>query len=348
MRGLGGVYKRGPVYWIRYHYRGREYRESARSRERNDAVKLLRRRLADLSQGRPNAHDEDRVTFEEIAAGYLDDRSLKGVPPARLQWSKARVAHLTTFFSRALAVDITTAKMREFAKARIAAGATPATVNRDLGVLSRMFTLALQGSRLSRRPYFPRLPEGQPRQGFMEPTEYRAIRGHLPPDHQDVLDFGYLTGWRRGEVLSLEWRDVDRSAGVVRLRPERSKTREGRVLVVSKPLGDVIERRWGNRVLGCPLVFHRDGYSLEHHFEGPWRKACRTAGAPGRLFHDLRRTAVRNMVRAGIPERVAMQMSGHKTRSVFDRYNIVSEGDLRQAAERLAAFVHATASVGGS
>jgi integrase len=108
------------------------------------------------------------------------------------------------------AIEITTTTMREFAKRRLADGATPATVNRDLGVLSRMFTLALEAGRLSRRPYFPRLPEGQPRQGFMEHGEYLAIRQHLPAAHQDVLDYGYLTGWRRGEVLSLEWRDVDR------------------------------------------------------------------------------------------------------------------------------------------
>jgi integrase len=339
MRGLGGIYKRGPVYWIRYHHRGREYRESARSTDRPDAVRLLRQRLADLTHGRPSGPAEERVTFAEIAAAYIDERGLKGVPPARLAWSKARVRHLSTFFGTMHALEITTAKMRDFAKTRLAAGATPATVNRDLGVLSRMFTLASQGGRLSRRPYFPRLPEGQPRQGFMERAEYLTVRAHLSRDYQDVLDFGYMTGWRRGEILSLEWTDVDRTAGVIRLRPERSKTREGRVLVLSKPLRDLIEHRWHARALGCPLVFRRDGFSLEHHFEPPWREACRAAGAPGRLFHDLRRTAIRNMVRAGIPERVAMQMSGHKTRSIFDRYNIVSEGDLRQAAERLAAYV---------
>jgi integrase len=339
MRGLGGIYKRGPVYWIRYHHRGREYRESARSTERGDAVRLLKQRLSDLAQGRSSPADEERVTFEQIAAGYIDDRSLKGVPAARLQWSRARVEKLRTYFAGVLAVEITTTKMREFAKARLATGATPATVNRDLGALSRMFTLALQAGRLSRRPYFPRLPEGQPRQGFMEHSEYLALRCHLPAEHQDVLDFGYFTGWRRGEILSLEWRDVDRNAGVVRLRPEVSKTREGRVLVLSKPLRDLMEHRWKRRALGCLLVFHRDGYSLEHHFEAPWRRACKAASLPGKLFHDLRRTAVRNMVRAGIPERVAMQVSGHKTRSIFDRYNIVSEADLRSAADRLASYV---------
>jgi integrase len=132
---------------------------------------------------------------------------------------------------------------------------------------------------------------------------------------------------------------VDRPASVARLRPEVSKTRESRVLVLSKPLQDVIERRWHARALGCSLVFHRDGLTLEHHFDGPWRRACESGGLPGKLFHDLRRTAVRNMVRAGIPERVAMQVSGHKTRRIFDRYNIVRQTHLRDAAERHVAYL---------
>jgi hypothetical protein len=149
MRGLGGIYKRGPNWWIRYYHRGRKYRESSRSTERADAVRLLKQRLADLAQGRPSGADEERVTFAEIAAAYIDDRTLKGVPAARLQWSRARVAHLKTFFGARRAVEITTGAMREYAKARLAEGAAPATVNRDLGVLSRMFTLALQAGRLT-------------------------------------------------------------------------------------------------------------------------------------------------------------------------------------------------------
>jgi integrase len=240
------------------------------------------------------------------------------------------------------AVDITAAQIREYAAARLADDKAAGTVNRDLGVLRRMFILAIQAGKLSRRPHFRKLTEASPRQGFMEHSEYLAIRCRLPADHQDILDFAYLTGWRRGEVLGLEWRDVDRPAGVVRLRPEMSKNREGRALVLSKPLRDLIERRWHARALGLTLVFHRDGRSLDN-FKDTWRRGCKAAGLPRKLFHDLRRTAVRNMVRAGIPERVAMQMSGHKTRSVFDRYNIVSETDLRQAAERLAAYIEAGA-----
>lgn len=341
MRGLGSVYRRGQVWWVRYHHGGREYRESARSTEKQDAVRLLRLRLASLTVGKPGgAPEEDRLTFEDLAADYLQERTVRGITGACLQWSKSRVANLKATFGGMRVAEITTHRMREYARKRLAQGAAPGTVNRDLGALSRMFSLAIQADRIARRPHIPRLRENPPRQGFMEHPEYLAIRQHLPPAYRDVLDFGYYSGWRRGEILTLEWRDVDRSGRVIRLRPEVSKTREGRVLVLSTPLHAVMERRWQARAIGCPLVFHEPARSLQG-FKNAWDRACKAAGYPGKLFHDLRRTAVRNMVRAGIPERVAMQVSGHKTRSVFDRYNIVSEGDLRQAAEKLAAYVGA-------
>lgn len=338
MRGLGRMFKRGDIYWIAYSFRGREHRESCKSDREADARRLLRKRLGEIGRGKLVGPIEERVTFEDLATDYLQDHALKG--PRASRWAKARVAHLRHHFGLDRALDITTPRIRAFTQARLEEGATPATVNRDLAALSRMFSLAVQAGRLSARPHIPRLQEAPPRQGFMEVSEYLAIRGHLPVDYQDVLDFGYHSGWRRAEILRLEWRDVDRGAGVIRLRPELSKNKDGRVLVLSEPLKALIERRWQARTLGCPFVFHVAGRPIGD-WRKSWKRACTAAGLPGKLFHDLRRTVVRNLVRAGVPERVAMSVTGHKTRSVFDRYNIVSEADLKQATARLAEYVAA-------
>lgn len=209
MRGMGGVFKRGPVWWIRYGHRGRKYRESSKSVDRAVALALLKRRVGELSQGRLSGPAEERVTFEELSADYLQERAVRGGADKALKWSKARVNNLGTMFAGLRAVDITAARIRDFAAARLEDGKAAGTVNRDLGVLRRMFVLAVQAGKLSRRPHFRKLTEASPRQGFMEHGEYLAIRRQLPADHQDILDFAYLTGgdaarcWAWSGVMSI-------------------------------------------------------------------------------------------------------------------------------------------------
>ncbi len=150
-------------------------------------------------------------------------------------------------------------------------------------------------------------------------------------------------------MRALEWRDVDLAGSVVRLRPEISKNKDGRLLPLDGELLQIIERANGQRQPELPFVFHSKGQPIGS-FRKAWRTACCNAGLGkvengskkkyvGTIVHDLRRTAVRNMVRAGIHERVAMSLTGHKTRSIFDRYNIVSEADLAQAAKKLQAHL---------
>jgi len=151
-------------------------------------------------------------------------------------------------------------------------------------------------------------------------------------------------------MRQLEWRDVDLSGRVVRLRPEISKNKDGRVWPLQGELLEVIERAKQKPVLSCPYVFHESEQPIGN-FRKAWKTAAVAAGLgkcekingkkkyTGIIVHDLRRTGVRNMIRAGVPERVAMSLSGHKTRGVFDRYNIVSEADLAQATEKLQVYL---------
>lgn len=171
---------------------------------------------------------------------------------------------------------------------------------------------------------------------------------HLPEYLTDACRFAYLSGWRRGEVFTLEWSDVDQRARVIRLRPEESKNGQGRTLVLEGELWSIIERRWSYGVVRrgrtsriATLVFHHDGHAIVD-IKKAWASACSAAGVGKKLFHDLRRTAIRNMVRAGVPETVAMKISGHKTRSVFDRYNITDERDLREAMQKTQAYLKAS------
>lgn len=174
---------------------------------------------------------------------------------------------------------------------------------------------------------------------------------HLPPDIRPLIQFAFLTGWRiASEILPLEWRNVDLAAGEVRIDAGASKNREPRVIHLSAELREVLAAQKAEherlKKAGhlCPWVFFREVADERggekklrriKRFEKEWKAACKAAGCPGRIPHDLRRTAVRNLVRAGVSQTVAMMVTGHRTDSVFRRYDIVSGADLREAARKL-------------
>jgi integrase len=228
--------------------------------------------------------------------------------------------------------------VRRYAAERLAAGAANATVNRELAALKRMFTLATRAERLSSAPHIALLEEANARQGFVDPGDFDRLLDALPDELKDPIGFLYLSGWRVSEMRALEWRDIDLTAKVVRLRPELAKNKTARLLPLHGELLAILGRAREARRPDCRFVFHRQGIPIGE-FRKSWAAACRAAGLSGLLVHDLRRSAVRNLVRAGVPERVAMALSGHKTRSIFDRYAIVRESDLAEAAEKLHAHI---------
>ena len=102
---------------------------------------------------------------------------------------------------------------------------------------------------------------------------------------------------------------------------------------MSHPIAEALARRRARCDPDSPLVFHRDGIPIRR-WRTAWRTACQAAGVPTRFLHDCRRTAARNLIRASVPERVAMLLTGHKTRAIFDRYNIINEQELLEAGCR--------------
>lgn len=379
---MGSVYLRkgSRKYWIKYVQHGRIVRESTGTKNVSEARRILRNREGEVAKGVPITPDVGKITFDEAAEDLLNDYTVNR--KRTLEDTRRRIKkHLSPFFGNRRLITVTTTDLRVYIAKRqkdglpLQAGSeapvgndtwpkphvrprpvSPAEINRELTVLKRMFSLAIQAGKLVQKPHFPMLREDNIRKGFFERQHYQAILKHLPESMRPVVTFAYVTGWRIGsEVLPLEWRQVDMKTGEVRLEPGTTKNREGRVFYLTPELRELLsgQRKAANRLqrrrkmIVQHVFFHDEttkegepgvwaGHRIsESGFYHAWCRARIEAGCPASIPHDLRRTAIRNMVRAGIPERVAMALSGHKTRCVFDRYNIVSDGDLRQAAKSL-------------
>jgi integrase len=205
--------------------------------------------------------------------------------------------------------------------------------------LKRMLNLGAQKNppKVDRVPHIKMLKENSVRKGFFEHGDFLALRAALPDYIRPIITFAYASGWRRSEILGLTCDRVDVKNGIVRLEAGETKNDEARTFYLDDELKEIFRQLFIERTLGMSYVFVRDGKPIRG-FRKAWLKACKAVRLEGRIFHDFRRTAVRDMVRAGIPERVAMKITGHRTRSVFERYNIVSDADLREASKKREAY----------
>jgi integrase len=333
----GMVYRRKntDIWWIKYHVNGKAIYQSSRDARKTVAQKLLAKKVGAIADGRTLFLGLDKVTFQDLADDLLRDYRVNGKSISRAELS---VKNLRVHFGLFRAAQVTTQMIQDYTLGRLDQGAAPATVNRELAALKRMFNLGARSTppKVERVPYVPMLKEDNVRKGFFEHGDYLAVRDAISEHLRDVVTFGYKTGWRVSEITGLTWAQVDFEARTVRLEVGETKNDQGRIIFMDDETEEMLLRRWRDRKRPLPWVFlNAKGTERVKRFRKAWVSACKKAGFVGRLFHDLRRTAVRNMVRARVPERVAMAISGHKTRSMFDRYNIVSEADLQLAARQL-------------
>ncbi len=341
--GLGA--RRSSVWWAKYYVNGRPIRESTGTAKESEAKRFLKEREGRVATGAPVLPRADRVRYDEVAGDLRQHYASTG--SRNLVEAGTRFKHLDAFFTGKRIAGIGAAEITKYVVARQAKGAANGTINRELAVLSRMLRLAYENGKLLRLPVMRKPKEAPPRQGFFEADQYESVRRRLRPDLQLVTAIEYTFGWRaQSEVLTLERRQVDLDAGTIRLDPGTTKNDDGRVVYMTPEVKTMVaaqiervralERKTGRIVpfLFPHLTGRRQGQRIVD-FRKAWTTACRRAGVPGRLRHDFRRTAVRNMVNRGVSERVAMKVTGHKTRAVFDRYHIVSPADLQDVARKL-------------
>ena len=377
-RGQGQLYLRGDIWWCKYYSHGEAVRVSTGEARENEkkAAKFLRRKLGEVAAG---IHpDTRRLSYEDLRAAYYRDYEINGRKSLRRDAEGKpyldKVVRLDGFFRGWLSAEIDADSVRKFIADQQKQSLSNGSINRSIAALKRMFNLARQDGALRTVPYFPMLKESAPRQGFFEPKQYTALSEAVPDYLRLPLAIGYYTGMRLGEILSLEWNQIDFFANIIALRAGTTKNDEAREVPIVPSLRALLAAQKSRREAGCPYVcfrFDRDGRSAKiKGFRKAWYSACVKAGLgkmvpvvdgagkpeyakprgprskakvkmvyEGAIFHDLRRTGVRNLVRAGVPERVAQMISGHKTRSVFERYNIVSRTDVAEAGKKLAEFL---------
>jgi integrase len=283
----------------------------------------------------------DRVRFDELAEDLENSYRIEG--RKSMQRLQASLKKLKIFFEGMPVPNIDTSAINRYIMKRQAEGAAPATINRELSALKRMLNLGCQATppKVALVPKIPHLRENNTRQGFFELSEFNAIRDALPEHLKGIATIGYRCGCRLSEITSLKWAQVDLKAKVFRL--EETKNDEPRIIPMDSEVEAVFRTQRDRRrelKSALPWVFlNANGKNRVKRFDKAWATACKAAGVPGRLFHDLRRSAVRNLTRAGISEAIAMRISGHRTRSVFSRYNIVNENDLQQAVQQQAHYL---------
>lgn len=348
----------------------------ASEKNRHEAERFLKRRLGEIAAEQHGGRafvgpQQERVTVNELLDGLERDYKLRD------KWNVKTASVLKPLrnrFGTWRAVDLTSDAIGKHIEELRGEGYSNASVNRRTQLIGQAFKTAIRNKQLSQQPFIPRLSEvGNERQGFFETADFEAVCGKLPEYLRDFSRFGFVTGWRKGSIESLRWSDVGED--VIYLRAENSKTRKAETMPLEGELQEIIDRRRTAAVIRekdkeprfAEYVFHCKGEPVGD-FRKAWASACVAAGLgkmvcpkcsgesaqricercevetrySGKIFHDFRRTASRNMIAAGVPQAVAMKITGHRTDSMFRRYAIVDEQQKREALAKTQQYLAAS------
>lgn len=337
-RGSGSIYKQkgSAAYWVKYYRHGKPFRESTKTTNKAEAKEFLKQRLAEIATGNFYGPVVERITVAELADDFLRDYRIndrRSVDDAEARWR----LHLEPFFGHMRASEVTSDLTARYVDSRRQQKASNATINREMAALKRMFRLGMQCTppKVNRVPRFPKLTEDNIRKGFLEDGQFENLVSFCPELwFRAIVEVGRTYGWRIGELLQLRVRQVDLLARVIRLDPGTTKNRDGREVSMTQNIYALLAECVSGKQPDDFVFTWPDGKPVRD-FRETWRNACIAAGVPKLLFHDLRRTAARNLRRAGVAEGVIMKIGGWRTRSVFERYAIVSQSDIADAMQKL-------------
>lgn len=332
-RGQGTLYDRNGIWWCDYSVDGVRRRESCETRDRDEALAYLHRKQGRLASG--EMLTPDRVTVRDLLRLLLEDYEIRQV--AQLYISTLKVKSiLLPKVGDVKAAKLTSSRIKEYIESRLKV-VKPGTVNRELALLHRAFQLAYNQDPplVARVPHFPKLTEGEPRKGFLKPESYQKLLFELPEELRLLFVVAYHVGLRKGALLRIKWSQVDLPAQTIWMEGRRSNRKPEPIAV---PIYGDMAKFIEMQPRSSDYLFARRIKPIKD-FRGAWELACERAGLPGLLFHDLRRTAVRNLRRAGVAETVIMKITGHRTRSVFERYNITDHADTLEAGRKAEEFL---------
>jgi integrase len=336
--GKGGIRQLGRDRWQISYYddHGHRTRKSFKTEAR--AIKELNRAvtLREAGQLRPR---ENRIKVDSLAESYkvyAANSAPKSYYWICLVWR----VHLEPFFGGMLAARVDSDKIQAYIRARLDDKAATSTVNRELTVLRAIFNQASKLDRIDRVPRFPeRLREPNPRAGFVNDEQYRVLLSKCKYAWlRAALSVAYNFGFRKSELLSLKVSQIDLAAKTIRLLPGTTKNDLGRVVVMTQEVFALICECIKDKAPGEAVFTWANGNPVAD-FRRTWRTLVKNAGMSGLHLHDMRRSAIRNMVRAGVSKHVAKRISGHTTDSIFDRYDITDETDLAEATRKMEARI---------